>query len=211
MQDIYVVVLILWYFKVTFPPPGVWRHRDELRNDQECAGLGKKSVCVCIWDSSWGRVKWFFIFRCWLSYCVFREINVRIVHLFLPLLPGFLSLEPRLGPAAHLDHQAAAGKGEEDLGVNYGVCEEDGAEEVAVVVGGSLESEFLKQPLWQPSSGWDLVGCWTTQRRERFKKFCFHPHVLDSVHCSAQGRTDTITSPWISFDFWRVDGAENAL
>lgn len=57
-----------------------------------------------------------------------------------------MSLEPRLGPAAHLDHQAAAGKGEEDLGVNYGVCEEDRAEEVAVVVGGSLKSEFLKQP-----------------------------------------------------------------
>lgn len=90
-----------------------------------------------------------------ILFLFFRGISVRIVHLFLPLLPGFLSLEPRLGPAAHLDHQAAAGKGkgEEDLGVNYGVCEEDGAEEVAVVVGGSLKSEFPKQPLLQPSSG----------------------------------------------------------
>lgn len=43
------------------------------------------------------------------------KFHIPLLILFLSVLLGFLFPEPRLGPAAHLDHQAAAaGEGEED-------------------------------------------------------------------------------------------------
>lgn len=104
---------------------------------------------------------------CW------REINVCVVPP-PPLLYRFLCLEPRLEPAAHLDHRTAAGKG------RTSAFKEDRAKEAAARTLRS-EFEFCPPKFGQQSSPtrfwfrplWSLV--------EEYKTLRWIPTVLDAL------------------------------
>lgn len=163
-----------------FPPLGVWLN--ELRNDQECAELGKKEKKkkVCIETAGGRRVKWSnALSSAWLSYVSRRGAHFtpsyfHHLHLHLPLVvtraPPRASSRERTWTTVRA--AAAAGKGEEDLGVNYGVWRRRRLGGGGGGCGRRLSDCekwvcVICYKLWSESRL--TVCCWPTQRRKRFK------------------------------------------
>lgn len=129
-----------------------------------------------------------------------------------PPPPGFLSLEPRLGPAAaHLERGAAAGKGEEDVGVNYGAWGRrrqggggggrgwrlpDSEKWVCVICLKLFKDLWTESQTLRCPAG--LRGAETVQKVWPIEARTFQTHTFLWFSSTDW---DTKTSPWVSFDF----------